>query len=482
MKRAHLPGQPSDVYQYDDLYQLEQVWYGADATDPGAITTYEGIQGYNLDMLRNRLEVNDDGDVEVYLPNDGYQLTNPMNRYEQVDDRVFAYDGRGNTLGDGLNTYSYDILNRQTGMSGAAGNAEYIYNAVGWRIAKMVDGVTTYYAQDINGQVLEERTATGVTLARYTYGLGIDKPMTMESDGSTYYYHRDAQGSITEVTDAGGNLVEQYTYDIYGAAQMFDGAGNLLSESAIGNPYLYTARRYDPESGNYYFRARIYSPATGRFLQMDPIGYVDGMNLYASYFVLNATDPTGLKLPLELLSVDFHAGLGGSVKVELEFDWKDCCLGGRKIENGDRTYTLKIAVSFGLGIGADAKVAGTGATMKAKGPSLIFDLAPFIKNSECGGPVNTLGHCGSSGIDIGSSGSIGAAGFTAELAFKTQGQLKLCYAIGPGNVSIELSFCGTIGVFLDEQIGPFKIPIWKMPFSIVDECISLVKRGWALPI
>ncbi|HET6444852.1 MAG TPA: RHS repeat-associated core domain-containing protein, partial [candidate division Zixibacteria bacterium] len=481
MKRAHLPGQPSDVYQYDDLYQLEQVWYGADATDPSAISNYESIQGYNLDMLRNRLEVNDNGNVEVYLPNDGYQLTNQMNRYEQVDDRVFAYDGRGNTLDDGLNTYSYDILNRQTSVSGPASNAEYIYNAAGWRIAKMVDGVTTYYAQDVNGQVLEERTADGNMSALYTYGLAIDQPLTMERDGSTYYYHRDAQGSITEVTDSGGNLVEQYTYDIYGAAKIYDGTGDPLSDSAIGNPYLYTARRYDPESSNYYFRARYYTPATGRFLQMDPVGYVDGMNLYASYFVLNSTDPSGLKFAVELFKGDIHGGLGGSLSVEVEFDFKDCCVGGTSIEDGERTYTLKIAATFGLGLGAAAKVVGTGVSLGVSGPELVGEGAFSAKNTECGGPVNTLEHCRSAGIDLGAKGNIGAIAYTFEVAYKVQGQLKLCGSIGTGKASIDLSFCGTLTLELNQQIGPLKLPIWKHKNSIEDQCISLVKRSWPLP-
>lgn len=214
------------------------------------------------------------GTAEVYLPNDGQQLTNPMNRYEQVDASLFSYDLRGNTLTDGGNTYTYDILNRQTSVDGPGGAAEYVYDARGRRLAKITDGITiTHYVYDVEYRVLEERDGNGDLLARYTYGAGMDEPLTMERDGNTYYYHRDALGSVTEVSNSSGTLVEQYEYDVYGAATIFDASGVTLTASAIGNPYLFTGREYDPESGNYSYRARMYSPRLGRFLSMDPLGF-----------------------------------------------------------------------------------------------------------------------------------------------------------------------------------------------------------------
>jgi RHS repeat-associated protein len=120
----------------------------------------------------------------------------------------------------------------------------------------------------------------------------------MERGGETYYYHRDALGSITEVTDESGTLVERYEYDVYGAVTIFDGSGITLTTSAIENPYLFTARRYDPESGNYYYRARVYSPPLGRFLSQDPLGFDAGdYNLYryVSNNPVNDVDPTGLQ-------------------------------------------------------------------------------------------------------------------------------------------------------------------------------------------
>lgn len=307
LQRNHLVGSPADVYQYDTLYQLTQAWYGADATTPGSITAYDDLQTYTLDTVGNRLEVAfDDGSsttTQTYGPNNSAQLTDSMNQYQEVDGNSLSYDPRGNTLADGVttNSYGYDVLNRQISVDDGSTSAEYIYDAMGRRIAKVVDGVTTYFIYDKRFRVIEERSGATVWDARYTYGGGIDEPLMLERNGNSYYLHRDALGSVTEVTDSNGALVERYEYDVYGQPLFFDGSYSAIAASAIGNPYLFTGRRYDPESGNYYYRARIYSPALGRFLSMDPLGYEAGdANLYRYAFnnPANLTDPTGEFVPL----------------------------------------------------------------------------------------------------------------------------------------------------------------------------------------
>jgi RHS repeat-associated protein len=111
-----------------------------------------------------------------------------------------------------------------------------------------------------------------------------------------YYYYFDGLGSVVAISDDGGQMTERYEYDVFGEPSIYSPSGEPRETSNVNNPYMFTGRNYDTETGLYYYRARYYSPKIGRFLQTDPIGYAGVLNFY-SYCgnnPLNWIDPWGL--------------------------------------------------------------------------------------------------------------------------------------------------------------------------------------------
>jgi len=114
-------------------------------------------------------------------------------------------------------------------------------------------------------------------------------PTTTPVADGTLFYHQDGLGTVTELTDSNGSVAKAYAYDAY---------GNLLeSPGTVEQPYTYTGREFDAETGLYYYRARYYDSMTGRFLQKDPIGLGGGDVNFYNYVRNNPprlADPFGL--------------------------------------------------------------------------------------------------------------------------------------------------------------------------------------------
>jgi len=120
---------------------------------------------------------------------------------------------------------------------------------------------------------IEEVDLNGNVLARYSQGLNIDEPLALLRSGATSYYQADAVSSVTSLSDSVGALAQTYTFDSFGKQTAMSGSAT--------NPFRYTGRESDAETGLYYYRARYYNSTTGRFLAEDPSKFW-GASIYIS--------------------------------------------------------------------------------------------------------------------------------------------------------------------------------------------------------
>ena len=293
----------SEAYTYDALNQLIGFKKGTMTTGVEIPNPMRQIQ-YVLDAVGNHSTVTEDGHTITYTANNrnAYSAVGGTSPYTP------QYDLNGNLVQDDHHTYAYDFDNHLISVDNG-NTATYTYDALGRRIRKtvistssmtasspsVVDPVETtihyYYSGD---QIIEERDAADNITATYLYGIGIDDILQMHRNGQDYWYHKNHLGSVVALTDGQGGVVERYEYDPYGKLTIYDANDSMLIVSSVGNIYYFTGREYDFETGLYHYRARSLHPGLGRFMQHDPLLYVDAMGLYQ--YVGNM--PTGKMDPL----------------------------------------------------------------------------------------------------------------------------------------------------------------------------------------
>ena len=141
-------------------------------------------------------------------------------------------------------------------------------------------------------------------------GNEIGAAVTVEPGTNRYISVHDQRGSVAVLLNPAGSVAESYRYDAYGNVKIYDGLGNPVTPesgvggSAIGNPWMFSSKRFDKETGLINFGRRFYDPTVGRFVTADPSGFADGPNLYAYC----GGDPINLIDPDGQLSKSFSSG------------------------------------------------------------------------------------------------------------------------------------------------------------------------------
>lgn len=146
---------------------------------------------------------------------------------------------------------------------------------------------TTHFFYDLKGKLIAEANDQGEITREY-FWLG-DMPLALQEDGQLFKYHVDHLNTPQALTDSEQRIVWAANYLPFGKAS------EIIA--SVRQPLRFPGQYHDAETGLHYNWHRYYEPATGRYLQSDPIGLEGGINTYG-YALQNPilyTDPLGLK-------------------------------------------------------------------------------------------------------------------------------------------------------------------------------------------
>jgi RHS repeat-associated protein len=270
------------TYTYDALNRLDH------AEGP------YGIIDYTYDGVGNRLTKTENGVTGNYA----YVTdTNILNTVTNTDTIIYTHDANGNITGIGNKTLTYNQNNRLIRVEeNGTTLGEYTYNGLGQRVIKEVDGITTIFHYDFNGNIITESTIDGTFTKEYLYRGKGRSAMVDVSSGEIYYFGNDRLGTPQILTDSTNTVVWEGIYKPFGEA-------DVNPNSSVVNNFRFSGQYYDQETGLHYNYHRYYDPKTGRYLKPDPIGMeaIAHLFAYVGNNPINEIDPSGLWGPVEHL-------------------------------------------------------------------------------------------------------------------------------------------------------------------------------------
>lgn len=363
-------------YGYDALNRLTQVMDGPTGTP---------IETYAYDATGNRVSLtNASGTTAYTYPLDSHRLT-------RVGTITRAYDAAGNTtkIGGSARQFSYDASGRMTQVkANGIVTRQYQYNARGEQVRSYLDADNTYFVYDEAGHLLGEYDGNG-NPRRQIIWLG-DMPVgVLQGAGANqilHYIEPDHLGTPRVVIDGSRN-VAIWSWSLIGEAFGTSPPNSDPDHDGVAFTFdlRYPGQRYDAATGVNYNYFRDYDPATGRYVESDPIGLNGGVSTYGYVGAspLMWKDSRGLvrwsgtAFPTSVGAYGFSAG--GYV-----FDLTSQCVKGRRVR-------LMVGAGGG-GFGEGLKIKGMQVPLSLGADSVTFeDHLPDISISNFNGLFFTWG-------------------------------------------------------------------------------------------
>ncbi len=271
-----LPDGIEEQYGYDEANEPTSIAY-----KKGSTTLGELDYSYNLD---GRKEAMWGSYARTALPEAFSSAKyNADNEQTERGSKKFGYDANGNLTSDGTNEYKWNARNQLASITGGT-KASFGYSPFGQRTTRTLNGATTELLYD--GPNVVQEIQSGKVTANILTGLLPSKVFTRTTSKATENLLTDQLGSTIALANSSGSVETTYTYDPFGGA--------TKEGTASENTMQYAGQENDGD-GLYYDRARYYSPASASFISQDPLGQVEGPNLYRyiSDDPMNATDLLG---------------------------------------------------------------------------------------------------------------------------------------------------------------------------------------------
>jgi RHS repeat-associated protein len=292
-----LPNGIRVTYAYDIASQLEEITYiGASGVLLEKITYSHDARGKRTakSVLKDYPASGETPYTATYDAADRMRtLTLKATGAEGQDETYnLSYDLNGNLIaksrvgGGDVTAFDWNDKGQLTGFTRTGSTpaaASFKYDALGRRVERKVNGLTTRFVYDGTQAALEIHASVPVAMVT---GVGLDEVIARYANGQARIYLTDAIGSVFALADANRNIVTTRGYSPYGQTR----SEGEASDDSTG----FTAREEDG-TGLYYYRARYYDPVLKRFISEDPIGMLGGLNVY-SYVngdPLGRIDPTG---------------------------------------------------------------------------------------------------------------------------------------------------------------------------------------------